>query len=1152
VKFERLRLVGFKTFVDPTEIVIEPGLTGIVGPNGCGKSNLVEALRWVMGETSSKSLRGTGMEDVIFSGSARRPERNMAEVSIRIGEPPVDLGGHLSGAQSLEISRKIERDSGSAYKINGREARARDIQMLFADAASGARSPSMVRQGQIGEIIAAKPQLRRRILEDAAGIAGLHARRHEAELRLRQAEDNLARAEDVLIAIDSQILELKRQARQAERYKGLAAQIRLLEIAQLHRLHQEAMVEAEAARIAREAALRENADCLVIQGQTERARAVAAHEIEALREAAIRAAAALQHKIVLRETLDGDLKRAEDKIREISTRQSELVQDQARAQQIVIDAQEASARLDAERQTQSGALEAAKTERDGAKQAFTSVEAELASQEAEFMAAQSQQAEAQAEAKAQDQRLSEAKLREARLLAALNNARREYASFEAADTLLQSVEALQAAFDSGQIAREAADQAAFERDQAALRARQEEQTNRPKLAEAERLFQRLETEAQTIRKMVAMVEPGFWRRAMDAISVEKGYEAALGAALGDDLEAGLEASAPRYWHENTALSEIPPLPAGVIALANVTRAPEALAHRLASIGVVAREQGGSLQGALHPGQRLVSIEGDLWRWDGFIVKAGAPNPAAKRLIERNRLSEIEAQAQAARQSRDAARTLTEALMKAQRAADEAASAAREGAQQKRRQQEALQHRLTQMIRQSEAQRGKAMALTQQIGALEADMDEARAHVERLEVQMATRAPLALDGSILLALRERVSGARDALSKAQTRQVEIESRIQSSAQRLDAISHEEQAWQKRIQNALQHADAGVARLNKLDADFGEAMGLPAQIGAERRRIGAEIESLQVEAREAEDLKAQGETRLRLCDEAARIAANAFAQARENGARLEVAAEHAAEKRIKSALVLEEKAEKPAQDVAAMLAEHPALANLTLNEIEQRLTDLKADRERLGAVNLRASLELGENEASRMALAGERDEIAEAIRRFRTAITALNSEGRARLRVAFERVDAHFSKLFERLFGGGSAQLQLVEADDPLEAGLEILAKPPGKKPQHLTLLSGGEQALTAIALIFAVFLTNPSPICVLDEVDAPLDDANVERLCDLLSQMAQETSTRFLVITHHPISMARMDRLFGVTMVEQGISQLVSVDLKNAERILASL
>lgn len=368
----------------------------------------------------------------------------------------------------------------------------------------------------------------------------------------------------------------------------------------------------------------------------------------------------------------------------------------------------------------------------------------------------------------------------------------------------------------------------------------------------------------------------------------------------------------------------------------------------------------------------------------------------------------------------------------------------------------------------------------------------------------------------------------------------------------AIADERTAWAGRIERARRQDAEHAERAARLAAEASRLEALPAEIAQKKRAVEAEILTAEANHAAAADALAEGEAGSRRADEAARAAMKALSDTREQVARLDVQLQNADARLAEMIRTIEERIEAPVAELAARLAALPADAPAEPDRIELRLQDLRAERDRLGAVNLRADIELAEIEGERAELDRERADVIEAIRKFRRAIDHLNAEGRSRLQAAFTTVDTHFRTLFERLFGGGSAELHLVEAEDPLEAGLEIIAKPPGKKPQLLSLLSGGEQALTATALIFAVFLTNPAPICVLDEVDAPLDDSNVERLCDLLRDMARETETRFLVITHNPISMARMDRLFGVTMVERGVSQLVSVDLEAAERLAVAV
>ncbi|MCZ8182308.1 MAG: chromosome segregation protein SMC [Beijerinckiaceae bacterium] len=1148
MKFERLRLAGFKTFVDPTDVLIAPGLTGVVGPNGCGKSNLVEALRWVMGETSSKSLRGGGMDDVIFAGSGNRPERNHAEVSIRLSDPPSDLPGFLAGADQIEISRKIVREQGSTYRMNGREVRARDVQILFADAASGARSPSMVRQGQIGELIAAKPQHRRRILEDAAGIAGLHARRHEAELRLRQAEENLTRTEDVLGQLDRQMADLRRQAKGAERYRLLSAEIRELELLLLAEGLAEAEAEVSRLRQAHDVSVRAIATAMTAQGEAERGRAVAQHELDQARRTAGLAQSALQQDVVQRETLDSEIRQVEARLAELASRQRDSEKDVETARNVLADADGALAKLAAEQDSLNEAVAGDAVMTEGDRLRLEQAAAARHQAEADLAALQLELAEAQASRRAAEQRLQEARQDLARLDAAMEQARAALAQAERESGALAEVDRLQAASDAASVAFAAMQANLDEAERQAHQARGEEQAVRPRLAEAERNAQRLDTEARTIRKLVDQTEPGLWTPVIDLVAVQAGYETALASALGEDLEAAIETGATRHWEGAARDESLPPLPDGVMPALSVVEAPAVLHPRLSQIGIVTRADGHRLRAQLRQGQRLVSREGDLWRWDGFVARAEAPSAAARRLAERNRLAEVEAQAVEARTKRDAIRAEIDRLSLATRKAQESEMQAREALRRAGQAREQAQAEWQRALRRTEEVRIRLETARARLAALEPDRQAAGERLAEREAARAALGDVPQGEARLSPLRERVETLRHAEREATQAQAARQARIAGQRGRIEQLERDRAAWDERIQRARRSEIDQAERLARLRAEAESLDGMPATLAARRRGIALQIEAREADLRAAQDALALAEVRDRAADDAARQAMAALADAREASARLQVQHESAVARHRQMVQAVEEKLDAPLAELPARLAALAVAKKADPAQMEARLTDLRQDRDRLGAVNLRADLELQEIEAERSGLAREREDVTEAIRKFRRAIDALNSEGRQRLRAAFDGVNAQFQKLFGRLFGGGTAELQLIEADDPLEAGLEIIAKPPGKKPQLLSLLSGGEQALTATALIFAVFLTNPAPICVLDEVDAPLDDSNVERLCDLLHDMARDTATRFLVITHNPISMARMDRLYGVTMVERGVSQLVSVDLAEAERL----
>ena len=1152
MKLTRLRVVGFKTFVEPTDFLIEPGLTGVVGPNGCGKSNLVEALRWVMGESSHKNMRASGMDDVIFSGSGGRPARNSAEVQLTIDNADRLAPAAFNGDDQLEVSRKIERESGSTYRVNGREVRARDVQLLFADAATGARSPALVRQGQINEIISAKPQTRRRILEDAAGIAGLHARRHEAELRLNAAEDNLVRVEDVLREIEAQIESLRKQSRQAGRYKAASVEIRRLEAL----LHAIAYVEARdgAAAAERQAAADLNilADRQRQQTETATAQAVAAHALPGLREAEAAAATAVQRLTHARNELDAEERRSKQRLAELERHLAEIEKDSSREAGLRADAETTLVRLGVEDADLARAADGPDVARRASEARLKAAEADLAGAEAELTALQAQVSDLNARRAALERAAREERDRTARVTAEKARVARDLAALDASIGTGPPVEALRAeAAAAAQAAHLTEDEAAQVR--AALGAAREGETRaRAPLNEAERTAQRLETEARTLAKLFAPATGDLWPRALDQITVAKGFETALGAALGDDLEASTDASASVHWADAGAGETDPPLPAGVPALADVVQAPPALLRRLRQIGIVEKADGPRLRALLAPGQRLVSRGGDLWRWDGLSAAAEAPSGAARRLAEKNRLGDIQRDAAAARERAERLRAEADVAQAATKAAAMAETQALDAARQARRALDAARERLAAAERRESEVAAKRSALREALSRLDASEAETQARADEAATALKRLAPAPdLDAKLSAnraAVAERRAAALEARASLQTLVREAEMR----AKRREAIAAETKSWTDRAARAVKAAADLGARRERAQTERRTLLDAPDTFLIRRRALTGDIEAAEAKRREAADRLVQGETALAAADRAARAALDAVSAAREARAASQARAEAARQRIGEITRAIGESLDTTPGGLFDIAGLKPGSALPDQTATEKRLAALRGDRERLGAVNLRAEEELAETEAKRDGLAAERDDLVEAVKRLRQAIGSLNPEGRERLLAAFGVVNGHFQRLFATLFGGGTAELTLVDSDDPLEAGLEILARPPGKKPQTMTLLSGGEQALTAIALIFAVFLTNPSPICVLDEVDAPLDDANVERYCDLLHDMARQTETRFVVITHNPITMARMDRLFGVTMAERGVSQVVSVDLQAAERFLEAV
>jgi len=1124
MKLTRLRLLGFKSFVEPTDFSIEPGLTGVVGPNGCGKSNLVEALRWVMGESSHKSMRAASMDEVIFSGSNTRPARNNAEVAIAIDNSTRSAPAAFNDQDSLEIARRIERDAGSSYRINGREVRARDVQILFADASTGARSPALVHQGRIGEIIQAKPEQRRRVLEEAAGIAGLHARRHEAELRLKAAETNLLRVEDVIGQLTAQIDGLKKQARQAIRYRTVSSQVRKAEATLYHLRWTAANTEVTEAEHAKDVCVRTVADRVGAEAEASKRQALAAASMPQLREAEARAGAALHRLNVALQDIDREEARAKDRIAELDLRLVQFAADTERERQLAADAGQAITRLAAEEETILAEARESAGRRSSVDTKVAEADGELSAAEKIFTDLTTALADLAAQRNNFENTAREQSERIARISSEIAAIEGELATLQCADSipLTTAVKGAQAALTEAEAAAIAAE-AAHNMTRVKLEAAREAS------AESEKRVQRLETEAKTLSKMLSLETRSLWPPVIDHISVEKGYEKALGAALGDDLDAPVDQSSPMHWSEVAREGEDPALPAGVEPLARFVKAPRQLARRLAQIGVVDRDTAVRLTGALKTGQRMVSRDGDLWRWDGFVAAAHAPTGAARRLAQRSRFAEIDGELAEARGDVEARRRTLEGAQAAFNAANvaETETRARE--------------------RDLNRQAARLSALAEARARLTMSRDETTAAKAEAERALGAMAPAGDLEAKLAQVRDDIAVKRGKLAEVQAEQQAIVREAELADRRMATLAADKTGWLERQQGARNQIATLEQRITETKRERTELENAPQVFAKKRGALISEVQNAEAARRGCADRLQEAENALAEADRDARAALEAASAAREELARAEERFEGAKRRLADIGREIRDMLEIEPTAVAELAEIGPTDALPDLTEIEERLERLRRERERLGAVNLRAEEELREVETQHSSLSTERDDLVEAIKKLRLGIQSLNREARERLLASFEQVNRHFQHLFTQLFGGGTAELQLIESEDPLEAGLEIMAKPPGKKPSTLSLLSGGEQALTALALIFAVFLTNPAPICVLDEVDAPLDDHNVERFCDLLDEMTKSTDTRFVIITHNPITMARMNRLYGVTMAERGVSQLVSVDLEAAVR-----
>ncbi len=1139
MQIRRLKLSGFKSFVEPAELRIESGLTGVVGPNGCGKSNLLEAIRWVMGEASAKSLRGGGMDDVIFAGTATRPPRDFAEVVLTAEIASKDS----DGVDELEVVRRIERGAGSAYRVNGRDVRAKDVALIFADAATGAHSPALVSQGRIAAVIAAKPAERRAMLEEAAGIAGLHVRRRDAEGKLRATEANLARLEDIMAGLDGQIAALRRQARAAERYRALSDRIRIAEARAIFARWRDAAAAAEAARAeaaGAEAAVAGAQEALRITQTAQAAAAQAAADARELLADRRDDASAHGHRMA---SLTGQLEAAEARVKDLQRQRARLESDRGEADRMTSDAAGALERLERDLAAGKAALEAQMEERPATAAALDA--ADRAARAAELAFAQAAAAQAgveaewrvaEAEVAASDQRLARLDAEGARqnhtraslpsgaeIAAALGAAEGKRAV--AADMLGKAHTALDAAQT-----RKTAAQAARDTAATALAGARAEAAGVER--EHAALLRDREARARSAKGAAGRAV------ALDGVRAAPGYERALAAVLGRDAKSPLGTAAAgelgRFWTGAPV-----PAPLATSLLRHLPTCPDALCARLALVHFAEADDGR----ALAPGEWLVTRAGALRRWDGFVARGEGAAEAA-RLEADNRFAELDAAlpplrtalAEAEDAATGAAADMTAAgiaAIAAERAVAEAVEAER-AALRLLDAADAARERVNARAAELDAAAGD---LAQQRAAAAAEQDIAIARRSALPPPDAGRAALAAASARHEAARRGLQTATAALA-AQDQALAV-ARERNAAQAADI-----RGWQARAGDAARRLAEMGRRFAEIDEDLAVWSAKPASLLREIEAGEGVRQRLAGEMAEAEAALARTAERARTADAALGAAQEALAAMRESRAGASARAENEERRRIEMGRISGERFQCPppllperfgfaAEDVAAAAEESAAMDRAA------------ADRERIGPVNLVAAEELADAETRVGQSASERAELAEAVNRLRGSIGNLNREGRERLRAAFTAVDGHFRRLFTRLFEGGAAHLALVDSDDPLEAGLEIFAQPPGKRLQSLTLLSGGEQALTAAALIFALFLTNPAPICVLDEVDAPLDDANIERFCDLLDAMVAETQTRYLIVTHNAVTMSRMHRLFGVTMVEQGISRLVSVDLSAA-------
>ena len=1151
IQFASLRLSGFKSFVDKTELEIGPGLNGIVGPNGCGKSNLVEALRWVMGESSAKRMRGSGMEDVIFSGTDRRSARNFAEVSLLLNNTSRTAPAAYNNNDDIEVIRKIERDKGSGYKINGKHARARDVQMLFADTVTGSNSPSLVSQGHVTRMINAKPQDRRLILEESAGIAGLYARRHEAELRLKATDTNLIRVDDILGSMETRLNSLKRQTKQASRYKNLSAQIRQFELIITYLEWQQIINKQKEITKAFSVAESIVAENLGTVTQLTKTQNTQIEELPTLRRTEAELSAKLQkHKLDF-ERLEGE---AERHLNDLQETKAQMHQANIDAQHEEKTLEESSTLLERTEVEHKDLLEEQGNDSQTQK-TYQKIKDDLKVKVIQLEERFTALKESAAESRAREESLKNQIERHNTQLATLSHrkgraqtemdllvidedSRKKIILLEEKTaTLEEQLQGLNNQTDKARQDISGADEKAEEA--------------RSALSEIEKKHAEFIAEISVLEQFFQNDEAQNFTPVLDSIVTQPGFEKALSRALGDSLMASVDNAAPTNWKTFDHKITLGALPDGAQPLLPHINAPKELHVTLSQIGFVEdQETGEKISSSLKAGQSLVSADGYYWRWDGYHVQSHATDRHSVHLEQKNKLLELEKHRGKIQKSLESLQATLNNVLSEQNTAKQSYDSLLSDIKATEKTLKDLRPALQKIKDKNLRVESEKKRYEDQIKSIDEDVLSMQETLQKDQISLDTIIQNQDNGThsedIIDQVKETLDQAKEEHQKA-VREFDMLAQEQSTRRaRIQAIADERISLKNRTIRATEHLRNLKDRIQTLTEKLANLNNQPINLENGHEEMLTLISKIEAQKADAADQLCRCEEDVSLTNKALKEAETILGNAREERAGNQAMLSATNEQLKALEATIEEKLDIRPQD----LLKHAAVDLVKyqtddLPKLKQDKDQLNRQRDAIGPVNLRAEDESNELEKEFTTLLHEKNDLIQAIEELRGAINKINKEARERLNIAFDLVNAHFQRLFVRLFGGGKAHLELMASEDPLGAGLEIFAQPPGKALQSLSLLSGGEQTLTSIALIFAMFLTNPSPICVLDEIDAPLDDANVDRVCNLLEEIAARGETRFLVITHHRLSMARMDRLYGVTMSEKGVSQLVSVDLQQS-------
>ena len=1148
----KLRLNGFKSFVDPTEFEILPGLTGVVGPNGCGKSNLLDALRWVMGENRPTSMRGDGMDDVIFGGTSLRPARSYAEVNLQIENFDSDILPINTSESTIEIVRRINFESGSTYRVEGKEILAREVRLLFADYSSGSNSPSLVRQGQISNLINENPKSRKRILEEAAGISGLYHRRHESELKLNASENNLERINDILSKLEEQLKALKKQAKQAEDYRLLGEKIRKQESLLLFVRWENKNSEFNNSKHELDNILKKRTDHEKILRNLIEVKEQKENLLPKIREQQAADQIATNQLLSKKTNIDEKHKNALSRVHELNQRISELENDYIRENELILDAESVLKKSANEKNSilnnqsdLTNKIKSTKEDLDLSIIDFNKIEKEYEVEANNFAASLAKKNNLETNFEVNKKSLkqveekitkvkddkSKVSLRKEEIDKELINIRNELELSEKAIDKKSSM--LDKTEDEVQTLR--ADLLNFEE----------------KLSEERSKLLAIKSEIKTLEEFLSEQEI-FEDAIINQIEISKDFEIVFSVILNDDLNYPPQSSDRKSgWHYSENEKQSYSFPEGVKVLADLVKHPLELNKRLKNVGIVNSKDGYLLHSKLKNGQSLVSMDGDFWRWDGFSTTSADVNTSNTQKVKNlNRLQNLKVLQKEIEKKvfiQSGHKTDQELVIKQK--IEERDNLKKEYISKEKRLNE-LKTNLSKLEAEFEINSAQIESLDNNYLNLNEDYNKLIKNIEEIKNLDNQEIDYQVEEKNINLKKKTLEDFRNKNLDRRLVLEDLTSQFNFYKNRLVQLDKELEDWSIRKKRSVDRQDNILSRKNELELFLETAQLEPEKIENDILNLNKKITEAEKKCSISTDALVNAEKKLRDALFKEKEAFKIAEDLKEKYVRAEVSIETTKDNLNELASLLEAETGHSPKDFQDKYIDQ--LTNkLSIDIIEKNLDQLTRKRNFIGPVNLRAEEDEKEINAEYSELLNQKEDLEVAVKKLRNAISNLNKEGREKLLKAFDEVNKNFKTLFNNLFGGGQSNLLLVESDDPLEAGLEIMCQPPGKKLSNLALLSGGEQTLAAISLIFAVFMVKPSPICVLDEVDAPLDDANIVRFCNLLDNMNSRTDTRFIIITHNPITMSKMNRLYGVTMAEKGVSQLVSVDLDKAEKLVVA-